>query len=243
MKNFFFFVLLLSCFSLFSDQNKLEADQFQWGMKNYLMILQKGMDQCEEKGYSYFKVEQYFIKSSDGKELSFKDTIRDTSGHPYKESTSMYSATFYLYNEKPFDTSYVDVKKHIALKNLATGISPAPISEVFEGIKLLQEIQDSPTSVYVKFYTKNCAPCEYLSHLFQKLANENTEEGKYLSVDLDKNDELREFYQITARPTLLVFSKRGELTARCVGLADIAQYIDTKLSEPKTPHALCNYSN
>lgn len=236
MKKLCFFVSVLSCFPLFSHQNKPEIDQFQWGMKNYLMILQKGMDQCEEKGYSYFKVEQYFIKSSDGKELSFKDTIRDTSGHPYKESTSMYSATFYLYNEKPLDTSYVDVKKHIALKNLVTGGSPAPIKEVSESIKLLQEIQDCPTSVYVKFYTQNCPPCEHFPYLFQKLANENTEEGKYLSVDLDKNDELREFYQITATPTLLVFNERGELVARCIGLTDIAQYIDTKLSEPKAPH-------
>ena len=85
-------------------------------MKKYLTVLEKGMQLCEERGYSYFKVEHCLFKSDDGKELSFTDSIHDLSGVPYEETTPFYSLTLYLYKSKPEDTSAVDVKKHNLLK-------------------------------------------------------------------------------------------------------------------------------
>jgi len=233
MKKLSLIIGLLFALPLTAHQN-VELDQFQWGMKNYLMILQKGLDLCNEQGYSFFKVEQCHMKSDDGKELTFKDVIRDESGERFEEVSSNQAYTIYLYREKPNDTSVVDVKKHNVLKKLAGNSPEKPASGCVKEIQtteeFLHEVQTSTTPIYVKCYSPTCPPCSLLTPFFQNWASIHAEKGKFLSVDLSKLPAFRENYQIDVMPTLLVFDQKGEVTHRYIGLGNIGQFIDEKLN-------------
>ncbi|WP_420421152.1 thioredoxin family protein [Simkania sp.] len=210
-----------------------ELDQFQWGMKKYLMVLEKGMQLCEKQGYAYFKVERCHFKSDDGKELLFTDTIRDTSGEPYEETTSSYTLTLYLYKDKPDDLSAVDVKKHNLLKKLAsksTDNTAQIVKEIQSEEELLHEIETSKVPIYIKCFSPTCPPCGHLAPFFQNWASMHANKGKFLAIDLSKMPTFREQYQVDVMPTLLIFNEKGELIDRYSGLSDIGLFIETQLS-------------
>jgi len=226
---------LLLCLGLFLllPLHSAELDQFQWGMKKYLTVLEKGMQLCEEGGYSYFKVEHCQFISDDGKELIFKDTIRDLSGVLYEEATPAYIVTLYLYKTKPEDLSAVDVKKHNLLKKLAgksTENSSQVIKEIESEEELMQEIETSTSPIYIKCFSPTCPPCSHLAPFFQNWAAMHADKGKFLAIDPSKMPTFRERYQIDVLPTLLIFNPKGELVDRYSGLSDIGLFIEEKLS-------------
>ncbi|MCB1067135.1 MAG: thioredoxin family protein [Simkania sp.] len=210
-----------------------ELDQFQWGMKKYLTVLEKGMQLCEQQGYAYFKVEHCLFKSEDGKELSFKDTIRDPSGKPYEETTPWHTFTLYLYKDKPDDLSAVDVKKHNLLKKLAskpTDSSAQGVKEIQSEKELLREIETSLNPIYIKCFSPTCPPCGHLAPFFQNWATVHADKGKFLAIDLNKMPTFRERYQVDIMPTLLIFNEKGDLIDRYSGLSDIGLFIEAQLS-------------
>ncbi|MBN1677872.1 MAG: thioredoxin family protein [Candidatus Thermoplasmatota archaeon] len=65
-----------------------------------------------------------------------------------------------------------------------------------------------------------CWPCRQLEPLLRKLEKENT--GTiFVKVDIDKNEELSETFNVLSVPTLLLVRK-GKLQSRMVGLQSYA---------------------
>ena len=67
-----------------------------------------------------------------------------------------------------------------------------------------QEVLVSPKPVLVDFYASWCTPCKMLSPILEEISREHPEVtiGK---VDVSREQELAQYYQITSVPALLLF--------------------------------------
>lgn len=70
---------------------------------------------------------------------------------------------------------------------------------------------------FVDFTATWCGPCQKLKPTLHEMAKEFEGKVKFVEVDVDKNSDLAEEYEIEAMPTLLVI-KNGEVASRIVGV-------------------------
>ena len=78
------------------------------------------------------------------------------------------------------------------------------------------EVQNSDKKVLIDFYADWCGPCNRLVPLVDKVAEEN-ENIKVVRIDVDKNENLMNKYNVRSIPTLIVI-ENGEEVKRSVGL-------------------------
>ena len=78
------------------------------------------------------------------------------------------------------------------------------------------EVQNSDKKVLIDFYADWCGPCNRLVPLVNKVAEEN-ENIKVVRIDVDKNENLMNKYNVRSIPTLIVI-ENGEEVKRSVGL-------------------------
>lgn len=86
-----------------------------------------------------------------------------------------------------------------------------------------QEI-NTEQKVMIDFYATWCGPCKKLSPIIDEVSSEMVN-VKFIRIDVDKNEELANKYEITAMPTLVVLEK-GEVVARSVGLISKQKVVD-----------------
>lgn len=88
--------------------------------------------------------------------------------------------------------------------------------------------------VLVDFWATWCMPCTILSPRLDEIAEEFGEKILLTKVDVDKEYDLSEKYNIRGIPTVLMFYK-GELKGEIVGVHDKEDYIDAinKILETK----------
>lgn len=67
-----------------------------------------------------------------------------------------------------------------------------------------QEVLVSQEPVLVDFYASWCTPCKMLSPVLEEISREHPE-IKVRKVDISKEQELVQYYQIFSVPTLLLF--------------------------------------
>ena len=68
-----------------------------------------------------------------------------------------------------------------------------------------QELINSSTPVLVDFYADWCGPCKMMSPIIEQLATEMGDKMKVIKIDVDKNAQLSDKYQIRGIPTFMLF--------------------------------------
>jgi thioredoxin 1 len=79
-------------------------------------------------------------------------------------------------------------------------------------------ILESGVPVLVDFSADWCGACRAMSPILDNFENRNSN-VKVVRVNVDKNRDLAQYFQISSIPTLMVF-KDGKLTARQSGVTD-----------------------
>lgn len=83
------------------------------------------------------------------------------------------------------------------------------------------EVLQSNLPVIVDFYATWCPPCRQIAPVLDKLAGELAGEAKIVKVNVDEEPGLANQFEISAVPTLLLFSK-GELRGQLPGVSTAA---------------------
>ena len=82
------------------------------------------------------------------------------------------------------------------------------------------EVLMSDTPVLVDFYATWCMPCQLLSPVLEKLAEEFRGRVKFVKVDTDQEPSLAAAEEIRGVPTMKIFH-RGSVQDTIVGLAPL----------------------
>lgn len=88
-----------------------------------------------------------------------------------------------------------------------------------------QEVINSSVPVILDFWATWCGPCQMLSPIVDKYAEDNEGKIKVGKVNVDDEFELSRQYGIVSIPTLILF-KDGEEKAKSIGLINESELRD-----------------
>ena len=78
-------------------------------------------------------------------------------------------------------------------------------------------IMESEKPVLVDFYADWCGPCKSLSPVISEIASEYSDKIKVIKINVDRNPQISNTYNISGIPTLMIFHK-GTIKWRQSGL-------------------------
>ncbi len=84
------------------------------------------------------------------------------------------------------------------------------------------ELIKSDKPVLVDFYATWCGPCKTQAPMLEELAGKIGDSAKIIKVDIDKNPQAANQYQVCSVPTLMVF-KQGKILWRQSGVVPTNQ--------------------
>lgn len=85
-----------------------------------------------------------------------------------------------------------------------------------------QEIISSEKPVLVDFYAEWCGPCKLMTPILKEVKNALGDEVTIIKVDVDKNPQAADAFQVQGVPTLIIFRK-GEIKWRQAGVVQAKQ--------------------
>jgi len=81
------------------------------------------------------------------------------------------------------------------------------------------ELIQSEKPVLVDFYADWCGPCKAMEPLVKEVAKAVQDKGRIVKVNIDKQMQLAQTYNVSAVPTFMVF-KKGQMLWRHSGMID-----------------------
>ncbi|MBK7095276.1 MAG: thioredoxin [Saprospiraceae bacterium] len=88
-----------------------------------------------------------------------------------------------------------------------------------------KDLIKSKTPVLVDFAAEWCQPCKMQKPILQKLASEDGDKIKIITIDVDKNPSISQKYKVMSVPTLAIF-QNGEIVYRQAGVHQLSQLKD-----------------
>ena len=88
-----------------------------------------------------------------------------------------------------------------------------------------QELINSIKPVLVDFSAEWCGPCKMMAPIPKQVKDAVGDKASIIKVDIDRNRQAAEFYQIQGVPTLILF-KKGEIIWRQSGVVPAQMLVD-----------------
>ncbi|MEH6407967.1 MAG: thioredoxin [Leeuwenhoekiella sp.] len=90
-------------------------------------------------------------------------------------------------------------------------------------------ITDSETPVLIDFYATWCGPCQTLAPILNDVKHDLGDSVKIIKIDVDKNQQLAQKFQVRGVPTLMLFKDGKQLWRQSgiVSRADLRQIIQS----------------
>lgn len=88
-----------------------------------------------------------------------------------------------------------------------------------------QELIQGDKPILVDFFATWCQPCKMQTPILQQLSLEMGDKIRILKIDVDKNPQIAQTYQVQGVPTLAIF-KQGKMLWRNSGVHKKEQLIE-----------------